>query len=147
MAAGDTNVGFTPCKLHNGTNTYSWSTPGSNAVDGPEDGTVFTTFLASDLNTPGFAGANGWRLPTFAELQTILADFPCTGVFHSVTCTCASPCIAFSDSNTQSYVYWSATSYGPKPTGAWLGDFETGGIDHEFDKKDTAFARAVRGGL
>ena len=54
--------------VHDVDNTYSWST-GSLVKD---DGTVFTTFL-NTLNDGGFGGSNGWRLPSFYELNTLVA--------------------------------------------------------------------------
>jgi hypothetical protein len=130
--------------VHDGSNLYTWST-GSNT----EDGTAFTDFLTTGLNTPGFAGANGWRLPTVDELQTILADFPCTGTGVGATCTCTSIpwCIAFNDPNTQS-TYWSATSYVPNPNGAWNVFFYNGSVNFGNDSKTLgSYVRAVRGGL
>lgn len=131
--------------VHKGSNLYTWST-GSNA----EDGTAFTNFLTAGLNTPGFAGGNGWRLPTLAELQTILVDFACTGGGGGSKCICTSPCVAFSDGNTQGYTYWSATSYVPIPGNAWLVDFYNGFVFNNINlnsKTFSSYVRAVRGGL
>ncbi len=124
-------------------NWYTWSTGLNN-----EDGTAFTTFLTAGLNTPGFAGANGWRLPTLAELQTIVLDFPCTGEFRGARCQCGSnPCVAFDASNTQSSLYWSATSYVPDPNRAWGVSFISGIVDDSNYKTLSYYVRAVRGGL
>lgn len=133
--------------VHNGGGVYIWSTGSPWA----ESGTAFTTFLTAGLNTPGFAGANGWRVPTNAELQSIVLDFPCTGAFGGSACTCPSnPCVAFSDPNTQSFYYMSATGYVPSPNFAWVVTFGTGGVDggigYSF-KADGEYVRAVRGGL
>jgi hypothetical protein len=124
-------------------NTYSWSMGSPYA----ENGTAFTTFLTAGLNAPGFAGANGWRLPTLAELQTIVLDFPCTGAGEGPTCSCGtSPCIDGTFGPTQSGNYWSATSYVPFPDGAWGVGFGTGFVD-SFTKSLGLYVRAVRGGL
>ncbi len=129
--------------VHDGSNTYSWST----GLPYAEDGTAFTTFLTTGLNTPGFAGSNGWRLPTLAELQTILADFPCTGMGWSATCSCPSrPCIAFSDSNTQSNRDGSATSFVKGSALAWYVGFASGDVGVD-SKASGHFERAVRGGF
>jgi hypothetical protein len=81
---------FDPTSLHYFGNFYTWSSTG--CVNGPPidgflvsnpaddgtaaDGTLFTTFLATLNNASGpggcFAGHCDWRLPTFAELDTIV---------------------------------------------------------------------------
>ncbi len=128
--------------IHDKGNAYSWST-GTNK----EDGTAFTSFLAT-ING-GFAGASGWRIPTLAELQTIVLDFPCTGAGFGPTCRCpSSPCVnpALDAANTQRGFYWSATSYVSNPSLAWFVGFSAGGIDGYDTKTSHGFARAVRGG-
>src|SRR5215471_7514636 len=78
--------------VHDKDNFYAYSTASYK-----EDGTAFATFLTDSLtglNVVGFGGANGWRLPTLAELQTIVLDFECKGVGFSPACVCpSSPCI------------------------------------------------------
>ena len=129
--------------VHDEGNFYTWSTGTNN-----EDGTAFTTFLTAGLNTPGFAGANGW-LPTLVELQTSLRDFTCTGAGGGATCTCgSSPCIDATFGPTQSFSYWSATSYVPNPSFAWVVGFGDGSVLGNFHlKTDLVNVRAVRGGL
>jgi hypothetical protein len=72
-----TNLDSTPnaADRHDADNTYSWSAVGMAA-----DGTAYTDFLAN-LNGGGcFAGQCDWRLPTVAELLTILSEpYPCGG--------------------------------------------------------------------
>jgi hypothetical protein len=134
---------------HDADNTYTWSTGSNN-----EDGTAFTTFLtdaATGLNVTGFAGANGWRLPTMAELQTTLSDFKCTGAGFSSTCTCGfGPCIDVTFGPTAFCADWSATSYVPDPGKAWwvgFSDAEVSAIDSGTLKTFSLCVRAVRGGL
>ena len=82
-------------------NGYSWSITGAPYA---ESGSAFTSFLLT-VNVGGFAGANGWRLPTVAEVQTILLDFRCTGEGGGPTCRCPSfPCVdpALDFANTHS---------------------------------------------
>jgi hypothetical protein len=138
---------------HDADNSYTWSTGAPWA----ENGTAFTSFLTdatTGLNVTGFAGANGWRLPTLAELQTILADFPCTGALSSPTCSCgSSPCIDGTFGPTARYsFYWSATSWVPGANIAWLVYFLDGAVQGPSrffgGSKTVNFdVRAVRGGL
>lgn len=137
-----------PADPHDADNVYTWSTQ-----DNEEDGTVFTTFLPALNGGGGFAGANGWRLPTLAELHTITLDFACMGEGWGSTCQCGStPCVdpALDAANTTSSSYWSSTSYLPFFPGvaAWTPQFST--VDHALTyapKTTVSFVRAVRGGL
>lgn len=125
-------------------NEYTWST-GSPFK---ETGTVFTTFL-NTVNDGAFAGVSGWRLPTLAELQTIVLDFPCRGQIMSFTCSCpASPCIdpALDAANTGGDRYWSTTPYLPVADLQWAVQFANGGVSAA-GRDDSNFARSVRGGL
>jgi hypothetical protein len=120
--------------IHDKDNLYTWST----AFPWVENGTVFSEFLSGLNAGGGFAGATGWRLPTFAELQTILLPekYPCT----------TSPCIDSTFGPTQPYFYWSATALGGFPGFAWIVSFVSGSVGYDFET-DTLYARAVRGGL
>jgi hypothetical protein len=132
--------------VHDEGNTYSWSTGSSENGNG----TAFTTFLAgygTGLNIAGFAGTYDWRLPTLAELQTIVNGFSCTGPGMGHTCSCGFvPCINLDFSPTQSNYYWSATTYQHVSTGAWVVGFELGDVGPAA-KAETVYVRAVRGGL
>ena len=126
-------------------NEYSWSTGAPYA----ENGTAFTTFLmdaVTGLNVAGFAGANDWRLPTLAELQSILL-VACT----TSGCGClANPCIDPTFGPTQNALsaggYWSATSWVTNPSFAWNVPFDYVNV-YAPSKTALAFVRAVRGGL
>ncbi len=118
-------------------NTYTWST---GSPYNP-DGTVFFTFLA-ELNggppTP-FAGYSDWRLPTHAELKTIV-DLSAPG------CGSGSPCIdqaVFGP--TQAHLYWSANTFAGAPSYARLVPFNPGLPGFDF-KTSSYYVRAVRGG-
>jgi len=127
--------------IHNVDNLFIWTATGT-----APDGNAFTTFLAA-LNggTSGdgmtisgcFADHCDWRLPTSAELQTILLEpYPCS----------TSPCIDPIFGPTQRAPYWSATSADYMPVLAWLVDFADGPVNA--DSKSLKFCvRAVRGGL
>jgi len=126
--------------VHDVGNFYDWG-----SID--ETGQAFTTFLTAGLNTPGFAGSSGWRLPTLAELQTSLKDFTCTGAGNGPKCTCGTPpCIETTFGPTQSGFYWSATSYVPNPSVTWDVTFGNGLVNCDL-KASGFYVRAVRGGL
>jgi len=127
--------GVNPSDRHDVDNIYTWTNGDADLTDG--DGTLSTDFLA-DLNSGGgFAGANGWCLPTIQELQTILLPetYPC------VTSPCTVPELG---SDTAIY-YWSASTYAPNPTIAWF-VHTTNGYATFGNKTNFYFVRAVRSG-
>ena len=80
--------------IHCVDDTYTWSSVPSAA------GTADTVFLPALNAGSGFAGHTDWRLPTAAELQTILlAPCPCG----------MSPCIDPVFGPTAASVYWPTT--------------------------------------
>ena len=114
----------------------------------------YNTFLSglgggpSGLNEfPCFEGMGSsvlcsWRLPTRAELQTILSEpHPCT----------TDPCIDGMFGPTSSGFYWTATSHASEDTLAWAVDFATGfvrvGAPVGVKAASPNFVRAVRGGF
>ncbi len=100
--------------VHDQDNEYSW-TSGDPYLG---DGTAFTVLIENLNDGSGFAGANDWRVPTLAELLTILNQpHPCT----------ISPCIddAFGAYSTSKF-HWAATTYEYFPTNAWLVSFLDG---------------------
>jgi hypothetical protein len=131
-----------PGSVDNVNNTYTWST-GTNK----EDGSAFTTFLRlvnsiDPTIAPGLGGSNGWRLPTLAEIQTILLDFACVGP----SCRCpSSPCIDPALGPVGSSC-WSATSLAGNPSNAWTMD-ANGATFGGRPKTNIGWVRAVRGGL
>ena len=115
-------------------NNYTWS-----ISSGPPDGTAFTDFLArlnGDIASASasnqLGGHRDWRLPTSAELQTILdCNF--------------SPCIDPTFGPTAAAGYWSSTSVASGPGSAWVASFGVGGVNGG-SKSSVVRVRAVRGG-
>lgn len=132
--------------IHDKDPTRTWST--GAPYNG--NGTAFTTFLTTDLNSAGFAGANDWRLPTFAEIQTIepypCVTSPCVDAAFNTTCTAGCNATALSCSCTQSSYYWSASTHASDSPSAWVVGFSDGLVDNIL-KVNSLYARAVRGGL
>lgn len=134
--------------VHDKDTTMTWST--GAPYNG--NGTAFTTFLRDGLNAgAGFAGANDWRVPTFAELQTILLPEPyqCTTspcVDAAFNTGCVATCTVLTCSCTQADGYWSATTNAGNPGEAW-DVFFTDGPVYSFFKPFSYYTRAVRGGL
>jgi hypothetical protein len=123
--------------VHDWDNLYTWTASDGDLTD--EDGTAFTTFL-STLNTDGFAGANDWRLPTLAELQTILLPEPAYG--------CTDPCIdPVFGPYTHGYRYWTATTFTGSPYLAWHSSFSEFNYVYAVYKDHNNYVRAVRGGF
>lgn len=133
--------------VHDRLNTYTWS---ANALSSQADGSAFATFLtgASGLNVTSFAGSKDWRIPTVAQLQTILLDFACKGPGGGATCMCTGPCVdaALDPTNTLASLYWCSTIDSTAPGGAWFVYFASGHVGPQ-GVLSLVSARAVRGGF
>ena len=148
-----------PANPNHVANTYTWSQSSSDFADG----TVFTDFLArlngsvdsgllsfsfveactsADGRTVagGFASHCDWRLPTIAELRSIL-DQTVPG------CGSSSPCIGPIFAPTAVGAYWSATTDASNPFNAWFVFFDNGVGDDVDGKRFPNYVRAVRTGL
>jgi hypothetical protein len=90
--------------------------------------------------TNPFAGSADWRLPTIAELRTIL-DTTVLG------CASGSPCLDPIFGPTIGNFYWSATANATNPANAWLVIFFNGGVFFSGSKANDFPVRAVRTGL
>lgn len=123
-------------------NTYTW-TDGADGDNTNPDGTAFTVFLATlnqevtaDPDSTCFAGHCDWRMPRLSELRSILLEqYPCG----------TTPCIADIFGPTAALEYWSSTSFGFAPGGAWYVFFSNGAVN-DGGKNSGRHVRAVRGG-
>jgi len=134
-------------------NSYLWTSTYSLA-----DGTLFTSFIAGlnggdyyspsdgqDVNAgPGscFAKHCDWRIPTIAELQTII-ETTASG------CGSGSPCIDPAFGPTQAGNFWSSSAVLNFPQNAWVVYFYDGrtfGAGGVGEKISLYQARAVRSG-
>ena len=137
--------------LHCVNDTYIWSSSGT-----APDGTAFTSFLATlnggagvgnctsgdgSTQTGGFNNHCDWRLPTIAELQTILdkSQGQCGGGSGA----CIDP--TFGPTAVSSGRYWSSTTSASNPSNAWFVSFFGGFVSSDI-KADNFSVRAVRGG-
>jgi len=127
------------------TRTFTWGNLSGCPFTGCPNGTAFIDLLGhfnNCVNTDGvpvggFAGHCDWRLPTVAELQTILlAPYPCG----------TSPCIDPIFGPTVASYYWSATTYADFPDDAWGVNFGNGYVFYD-NKSNFGYVRAVRTGL
>jgi hypothetical protein len=117
--------------IHDKDDRYKWSAAGTAA-----DGGAFSTFLAA-LNGSCFAGQCDWRLPTLAELATLIQT-PCA------TEACVDPLLG--PTPTFFDLYWSATTdVSTSFVGVW--GVQSGPHVTERGKQGMEFVRAVRGGL
>ena len=135
--------------LHCVNDTYSWTGTGT-----APDGTAFTSFLNTlnggatgvgdctsgngSTQTGGFDNHCDWRLPTIAELRTIV-DTSASG------CGSGSPCIDPIFGPTAASTYWSSTTFAGLPGIAWGVGFAFGDVDVDGKTFNTS-VRAVRGG-
>jgi hypothetical protein len=134
---------------HDVDNVYTWSSGASSP-----DGTVFTNFLTrvnggvtgvgncvinGNTQSGGFAGHCDWRVPTLAELRTIV-DESVTG------CGSGSPCIDPVLGPTLPDFYWTASTSAADAQFALTVRFLDGTEPSGNKAGSGALVRAVRGG-
>jgi hypothetical protein len=108
-------------------------------ADGWKDATTGLTWSPTSKQCMDWTAAQewaatlgkGWRLPTIKELLTL------------VEYERFSPATDCPD--TVSSLYWSASTYQDGPSNAWYVNF-FGGSVYAYNKTDSYYARAVRGG-
>jgi hypothetical protein len=129
---------------HDADNIYSWSASRTAA-----DGSVFTIFLGGlndcsfdglrlQVGNAGFAGHCDWRLPTLAELRTIV-DLGAPG------CGSGAPCIVSLFGDTSPDHYWSSSTSVNEPLDGYGVNFYYGSVA-DGTKTGSSYVRAVRGG-
>lgn len=121
-------------------NTYTWTSFADGDLSNP-DGTVFTDFLprlngvfAETANSEQLGVYRDWRLPTLAELRTLLPE----------VCTVAL-CIIDPVFTPYLAIDWSSTVDANDPGSAWLVGFYGADVESG-DKRFDLHVRAVRGG-
>ncbi|MEB2286091.1 MAG: DUF1566 domain-containing protein, partial [Myxococcales bacterium] len=129
--------------IHDKDNTYTW---GMTSSPYTMNGTMVTAFLAALNSGGGFAGHTDWRLPNVNELQS-LADYQnvAPAVNPAFNTGCTGGCTVTTCSCTQSYRYWSSTTFQDSPGYAWFVGFYVGDV-YATSKSNNGYVRAVRGG-
>lgn len=135
--ADDTVNGADP---HDADNLYTISDDSdSDLLD--DDGTAFTSFLASLNAGSGFAGSNGWRLPTRVELMTIITPVDGLGSYVGSLDPIFGPLP--SDPNL---LYWSVSDAPAFALGVGVA-FHSNALGDSYAPRNLPLAvRAVRGG-
>jgi len=119
--------------IHDVSNLYTWAD-------------AFAVKIATLNGGGGFAGHADWRVPNLTELESIrnLQNYN-PAVSPAFNTGCVASCTVTTCSCTQSFFYWSSSSYAYSPQYAWYVYFGVG-YDNATSKTFTYDVRAVRGG-
>ncbi len=131
--------------LRDQNHTYTWYHPDperNGGAPGTPDGGECTGGIACDthtyvnaVNRRGLCGAGDWRLPTRAELRTIVdykAEFPAIDTDYFP--------------NTVARSFWTIEPNTTYPNYAWHTDFKFGLASYYYNKSGRKAVRLVRGG-
>jgi len=123
---------------------YTWTATYPNGLP---TGTLFSTYIAA-LNNGRFGGHRDWRIPTDAELRTILdTATPRPGaplVAAAFNVDCRPGCRVTQCSCTTANSYWTVTTVPQATDRAWYVSFQNGATGTAL-KTQQLFGRAVRG--
>ena len=119
---------------HDADNIYTWFDPNDPKPGSPGEGTDTKDFI-DNLNNTHFGGYSDWRLPSIKELSYL--------VNYSISIPGPTINAGFFP-NTQSSLYWSATSYAFDQNSTWSISFDSG-LDSNNFKYLSLYVRAVRG--
>lgn len=122
---------------HNKDKLYTWNDAAPTFLGGFA-GVGLNFFPNGNAGVRCFVSLCDWRLPTVAELQTILSGpFPCA----------TSPCVdALFGDTADTEDYWSSTTLADNTAYAWGVFFGTGEVSYGL-KTDVNVVRGVRDGL
>ena len=117
-------------------------------VDNPGETTIWQWVV--DLNAAAFAGYNDWRIPTAAELFSIVDQqaYPTVSAYPFQGSSCGPTCTDLGNpacSCTNPTLYFTSTTSFLVPEDAWSVQFGSGGGLLTLPKVDDVWIRAVRG--
>ena len=117
---------------------YDWSSGGANVG---KFSLANALLAVTALNAgAGYGGYTDWRVPNIKELQSIVNYGNVSPAIGETTGGGAAPF-----TNTQSYHYWSSTTYAASTGYAWNVDFYDGLVKYD-GKTNAYYVRPVRGG-